>query len=202
MTQSTQIKQNTTKYLVYGAMALLLINFILIFLPFLEIYQPSYSKNILGVTTYGGWYTQLAPMALFIIPIFVTGIPYACAIYSIINSFIKKKNKNVFFKIINNTVDKPVKFLGLKLGAIANVIGMVIIYSIAQSEVSYLERHGAYCHITFLGIINILFTVAFAVLLFVLSHQTKTMVISVSKEPVAETGGQQNDENETKENVR
>lgn len=115
------------------------------FLPFIEVYQPSYSKTVLGVTTYEGWYTQLAPMVMFIFPVFLTGIPYLCSIISVSTSFRKKNNKNSFFKIINNTVEKPIKFFWLKFAAIANGFAMWIVYSMLQGEVGYLEKHGAYC---------------------------------------------------------
>ncbi len=166
MTQLTQFQRDKSKYMIYGTITLLIINYILMFLPFIEVYQPSYSKTVLGVTTYGGWYTQLAPMIMFIFPVFLTGIPYLCSIISISTSFRKKNNKNSFFKIINNTIDKPIKFFWLKFAAIANVFSMWIVYSMLQGEVGYLEKHGAYCHLTFFGIMNIICTVVFIVFLF------------------------------------
>lgn len=200
MKLSTQSKQDTTKYLIYAAIALLFINFILMFLPFMKVYQPSYSKTVLGVTTYEGWYTQSAPIVMFIFPIFLTGIPYLCSIISVSTSFKKKNNKNTFFKIKNNAIDKPVKFFWLKFGAIANAIAMWIVYSQAQSTVSLYDEHGAYCNITFFGIINILCTVAFIVVLFVLSHKTKAMFNLVNKSKMVTETVQPIEEGETKEN--
>ena len=185
MTQSTQSKQDKMKYLIYIAIALLFINFVLIFLPFIKIYQPSYSETVLGITKYKGWYTQFAPMVMFIFPIFFTGIPYLCSIVSVSKSFKMKNNKNSFFKIKNNTLNKPIKFFWLKFGAIANAVAMWIVYSQAQSAVRVYDKYGAYCSITFFGILNILCTVAFIVLLFVLSRKTKAMFTLVNKTQMA-----------------
>lgn len=181
MQQSTQSKQDTTKYLVYLAIALLFVNFILLFVPFLKVYQPSYKKTQFGVTTYEGWYTQSSPMISFIVPAFLPGIPYLCSISSVSASFRKKNNKNVFFKILNNSIEQPVKFVGLKLGAIANAMIMAIIYSIVKSEAETYAEAGAYCNMTAFGIINIICTVAFLVLLFILSNETKNMFTYVNK---------------------
>lgn len=199
MTQSTQPKQELIKYLIYATIALLFINFTLMFLPFIEVYQPSYSKTVLGVTTYEDWYTQLAPMVIFIFPIFLTGIPYICSIISVSTSFRKKNNMNSFFKIINNTVEKPIKFFWLKVAAIANCFAMWIVYSMLKDEVGYLEKHGAYCNLTFFGILNIICTVVFIVLLFVLSRKTKTMFALADKDQISITDSQAFEENEIKE---
>lgn len=203
MTQTTQLTQNkkdTTKYLIYAAIALLVINFILIFLPFVEVYQPSKSKTVFGVTTYEGWHTSYGPMAMFIIPIFFTGIPYLCSITSVLISLIKKNSKSGFFKIKNDAVTKPIKFFWLKFAAIANVIAMFYVYISMQSEVGYLEEYGAYCHITFFGVLNVLSTVAFIVLLFAFSRKTKAMFTLVNKAQISTVGNQETNENKTKEN--
>lgn len=196
----TQSKQDTMKHLIYITIALLFINFILLFLPFMKVYQPSYSKTVLGVTTYTEWYTQSAPLVMFIFPIFFTGIPYLCSVISIATSFKKKNNKNKFFRIKNNAVDKPIKFFWLKFGAIANAIAMWIVYSKIQSKVSLYDEYGAYCNITFFGILNILCTVAFVVMLFVLSHKTKAMFTLVNKTQMVTETVQPIEENKTKEN--
>ena len=177
----TNTKQNMTKYLVYAAIALLIINFLLLFLPFIEIYQPSYSETVMGVKTYGGWYTQRAPMVTFIVPVFLTGIPYLCSIISVSTSLRKKNGKNVFMKIKNNELEKPARLLGLKFAAVANLITMLSVYSMSLSEVGSLAKYGAYCNITFFGILNIVFTVVFIIVLFVLSRKTKAMFTLVNK---------------------
>ena len=200
MTQSTLSKQEVIKYLTYIAMALLIANFLLLFLPFIKVYQPSYSKTVLGVTTYEGWYTRRAPMVMFIFPVFLTGIPYLCSIASLSKSYRNKNNKDSFFKILNSAVEKPIKFFWLKFGAIANAFAMWIVYSMLKDDVGYLEKHGAYCKLTFFGILNILCTVVFIVLLFVLSSTTKTMVTSLNNSEILTTDNQMIPENETEEN--
>ncbi len=196
-----QSKQTVSKYLIYTAIILLIVNFILLFLPFAEVYQPSYKQTVLGTTTYGGWYTSSAPMVMFIFPIVLTGIPYLCSIISLlIAALSKKKNsKNSFFKIKNNTLNKPIKFFWLKFAAIANVIAMLIVYSMLNEQVGYLQEHGAYCHITFFGILNFVCSIIFFILVRVLSRKTKGMFAFVDKVyiPIADT--QQETENETGE---
>lgn len=199
MTQSTHPKQESIQYPVYATIALLIVNFILMFLPFIEVYQPSYSKTVLGVTTYEGWYTQLSSMAMFVFPVFLTGIPYLCSMSSTFTSFRKKNNTSSFFKIINNAVEKPIKFFWLKFAAIANVFDIWIVYSVLQGEVGYLEKHGAYCHLTFFGILNIICTIVFIVLLFALSHKTKTMFTLVHKDQISITDHQATQENKIEE---
>ena len=198
MTCSTQIRQDSTKYLI-STIALLIINFLLMFLPFVEVYQPSYSKTVLGVTTYEDWYTQSAPMAMLVFPLFVTGIPYLCSIISLLVSLKKKNNKNSFIKIKNNTFNKPIRFFWLKFASIANAIAMWLSYSTLKSSVEYLEKHGAYCRITFFGFMNIICTIAFIVLLFVLSHKTKSVFILISKEQTEAAYTESVNENETTE---
>ena len=180
MTQSTQTKQKVTTYLVYAIVALMFIDFLLIFLPFLEVRQPSYSETLLGVTTYKGWYTQSASMAEFIVPLVLPGIPYLCSLASFSASLRKKNGKSVFVKIKNGTLEKPIRFFWLKFSAIANVVIMWIFFSFTSSEVDYLVKHGAYCRITFFGVLNIVFTIILAILLFILSITTKAMVTSVN----------------------
>jgi len=185
--------------MIYSAIFLLIINFLLLFLPFVEVYQPSYSKTVLGVTTYEDWYTRSAPVAMLVIPVFVTGIPYFCSIISALSSLRKKNNKNSFIKIKNNVLNKPIRFFWLKFASIANAIAMWVVYSTLQSEIGYLEKHGAYCRLTFFGFLNIICTIAFIVLLFILSHKTKSMFISVNKAQTVATDTQQVNENETME---
>lgn len=189
----THSKQDMTKYLIRSVIALLFINFILMFLPFIKVYQPSYSQtNMFGVTTYKEWYTESASMIKFIFPIFLTGIPYLFSIISLAISIKKKNCKNIFFKIKNNTLNKPVKFFWLKFGAIANVFSMWIAHSQIKSMVKMYDEYGAYCNITFFGIVNIICTLAFIVVLFVLSHKTKAMFALVNKSQMAAEAIQQN----------
>ncbi len=201
-TKNEQATKNTTKYLIYLTIGLLMINFILIFLPFVKVYQPSYSKTVLGVTKYEGWYTQSAPMVMFIFPIFLTGIPYLCSMISVSNEFTKKNNKNSFFKIKNNTLTKPIRFFWLKFASILNLIMMWYAFSNSLDQVAPYMDHGAYCHITFWGVLNIICTIGFIVCLFVLSRQTKSMFTLVNKGQLETTETQQTNEIETKENVQ
>ena len=201
MTQLTKSNQDKTKYLLYITIALLFMNFILMFLPFAEIYQPSYSKTVFGVTTYENWYTQSAPMVMFISPVFFTGIPYLCSIISIAASLKNRNSKNNFLKIKNNTVDKPIRFFWLKFGAIANAIEMLSVYLMLQNGVKYLEKYGAYCRLTFFGVLNVLCTAAFIVSLFALSRHTKSMFVLVNKTQISTNDIQQVNENQTKENM-
>ncbi len=198
MTQSPNPTQDKTKYLAYAAIVLLIINFTLLFLPSIKVHQPSYSKTLLGVTTYHDWYTEFAPMTKFIVPIILPGIPYLCSIASIGASFRKKNNKNVFFKIINNEIDKPIKFLLLIIGSIVNVITSFIIYSVLSDRVEYLEKHGAYCRFTVFGILNICCSILLTLILLILSFKTKSMFTLVSKEQLTNVNPQLI-ENETTE---
>lgn len=184
-----QPKRTLNTYLIYAAIALLIINFLLIFIPFVKVYQPSYSKTVLGITTYEGWDTQSAPMAFFIFPLLLSGIPYLCSIISLSVDLKRKDNcpkKSALMKMKNNTLTKPTHFFWLKFASIANIFAMWITYSQLKSRVHYYEEHGAYCHLTFGGILNIICTISFVVLLFVLSSKSKKMFVIVSKSQMAE----------------
>ncbi len=194
MNNTTQPKQKATKFLIYVTIGLLIVNFILMFLPFVEVYQPSSKKTVLGVTTYEGWYTDSARIVSLIYPIILTGIPYLCSIISFRNK------KNSFFKIINNTVEKPIRFFWLKFAAIVNAFSIWMVYSEAQSNIGYLIEHGAYCHITTFGVLNICCTIVFLICLFILSHKTKSMFTLVNKTQTATETIQAIEEGETKEN--
>ena len=180
-TQQTK-KQTLTTYLIYFTIALLIINFVLIFLPYLEIYQPSFKKTnpILGITTYEDWYTDTASMATFVFPILLPGIPY---LFSILSLLSRNKNSS-FFKIKDGTLTKPVHFILLKFSAIISAISLIVIYSTSQDAIADLVEHGAYCRLTFFGILNIICTLVFIVLLFVFSHKTKSMFVLVNKTQV------------------
>lgn len=174
-TQTMRPKTDLTGYLVRVAIILLLINFLLIFLPFVEVYQPSYTKTTLEGKTYEGWYTESASPVMFVVPVLITGIPYLCYIISLFVALNKKTDKNSFLKLKSKTLTKPLHFAWLKVAAIANVITLGIVFLILKGEMDYLEKYGAYCRMTFWGVLNILCSVAFVVLLFVLSRMTSKM---------------------------
>lgn len=179
MNQEQQPLKNSTRYFIYATIILLIFSFISLFLPFVEIYQPSYSRTALGVTTYEDWYTQLAPPLLFILPILTTFIPYFCSIISLLASP-RKASKNNFKKLKNNTLRKPIRFFWLKFASITYILEMWMFYSIMKGDIDYLEKHGAYCKITPFGIVAILCTALLVILLFLLTKKTKSM-ISASK---------------------
>ena len=168
--ENTPKKSDTMKYLLYAAIALLLLNFILIFLPFMEIYQPSYSKTVLGQTTYEDWYTRSAPMALFIVPIFLPGIPYVCAMARL------KSKKSPFNKLKTQAFTKKQRFGWLKLGSIFNLFMMIMMWNTAQDTVRPYEEVGAYCRMTIFGVLNFICTLAFIIVLFMLSRKSKAMI--------------------------
>ena len=178
MTQEnkTQQKSKLSMYLIYAAIALLIINCILIFIPFVKIYQPSSSKTVLGVTTYEGWFIESASMAKFIFPLFFT-LPHAFAI----GSFRMKKEKSPFIKILKNKVDKPIRFIPLFLTSFANLISMLALFDYLKNEVSVYEKYGAYCHFTAAGVISVIFTIALILVLFVLSYLSTRMVATTNE---------------------
>ena len=200
MKETTKPQPTVSKYLLYGAIALLIVNFVMLFVPFLQVYQPSVKKTVLGVTTYEEWYTSSASMVTFILPAFLTGIPYVCAITSLSASRRKKNGKNSFMKIKNASLDKPIRFFWLKFASIANIIGIAMFLSMAQDEVSSYVKHGAYCRLTAFGFLNIVCTLAFIAVLFVLSHKTKAMVALTSKAEAASVNDAPQ-EQKTEENV-
>ena len=154
------------KIFILGTIALLVLNLVLVFLPFVEVYQPSQSVTILGQTTYEGWYTQRAPMALFIFPLVVTALPYIISLCTF--------KKSGFAKMLNGTLNKPAKFRLLKFGAVMNLLMMAIFYFSMQDQVYPYVKHGAYCKLNFFGWVNIIFTLVFLVALFILSFKSKT----------------------------
>ncbi len=190
MTQEINTKQKSqiSKYLIYAAIILLILNFILIFLPFVKTYQPTQSKtNIFGETTYEGWHTTHVPAALTGISIFTTAIPYLCSIIALIISLIRKRNKSAFFKILNDDLKKPIRFFWLKFASIVNLI--IIIYLFTETYVSmaiaeYWE-YGAYCKLTFFGVLNIICSLAFVISLIIITRKTKSMFVYVNTSQIA-----------------
>lgn len=176
-------KQDLIKYLALGGIALLVINLIFSFLPFVEVYQPSYKEtSILGIVTYKGWHTDTASMAIFVIPIFLTIIPYSIELFLLGYSSRKNVNYGGFTKIINNRVDKPIRFITPIIGAVSNLVVMPIIYALLNSDITdELEEAGAYCKLTAIGIMSIVFSVLLIVLLIVLSVMAKNTYGTVNR---------------------
>lgn len=175
MTKNNTLQQDNfaIKKFIYVAIFLLVINFILVFLPFIEVYQPSYKKIVLGVTTYGGWGTTSAPMAIFIFPLLTTAIPYLIALIGLLP---KLRKKSSFTRIVNVDNKKPVRLFWLKFAAITNLIMMWKVYTEALDGILEYMEHGAYCNITSLGWANVIFTIIFIVVLFLLSNKSKKML--------------------------
>ncbi len=173
---TNQQKTKLVMYLLYAAITILIINFVLAFIPFVKVYQPSYSKTLFGETTYGGWFIDSASMAKFIFPLIFI-LPYAFSI----GSFVIKREKSPFVKILKNEVRKPPCFISLLLAAFANLISMFILFIYLKSEVSIYEEHGAYCHFTVGGILSIIFTVALVLVLLFLSHLSTRMITTMNE---------------------
>ncbi len=176
MKEHKQLKQGTIKYLIYATIILLFINFIFLFLPFVEIYIPSSYKTILGHTIYEGWHIESEAMINNALLFILIGIPYIFSIIAILNSLKEKTYKNTFLKIMNNNIEKPIKLTWLKFGAIVNVICVLGIYLDYSNQIATYSEHGAYCHMTVWGIMNILLALIFTICLFVLSNKIKTMI--------------------------
>lgn len=208
-TQNIQSSQRISKYLVYAAFCLLIVNFLLIFFPFIEIYQPSYKVTTFGGTVYEDWHTDRAPMTQFVIPIYFTGIPYLCSIISLAVSWRNKKSINNLVKIKNNTFTKPIRFFWLKAASIINLITMSYVFNNALNSVASLVTdgadgkiilfgilvgNGAYAKITLFGFLNFVCTFSLVVILFVLSRKTKSMFRYIKLETMAPSEPQQMDE--------
>lgn len=177
-------KQDLLKYFALGGIALIIINLIFSFLPFVEVYQPSYKKTspLLGIVTYEGWHTDTASMVSFIIPIFLTIIPYTIELSLLGYSFRKKLNYGGFAKIINDRIDKPIRFISSIIGAAFNIIVMPIIFALINSEIEGdLKEAGAYCKMTVVGIMSIITSVLLIVLLIVLSVMAKKTYTTVNR---------------------
>lgn len=177
--QTKNTAKTVTDILVYVAIALLIVNLLLAFLPAVEVYQPSQKKTVLGVTTYEGWHTTHASMITFIFPIFVTVLPYICSIARL------RSEKSVLMKFKNRTLTKPIRLFWLKFGSILNLVLIFSFYTQLLGDVSPYIKHGAYCRLTVWGIMNIICTVLFIVVLFILSFKSKSMFVMVKTEQIA-----------------
>ena len=114
-------KQTLTKSLVYLALSLMLINFILLFLPCIEYRMPSYKETTIFGTEYKGWYTEGVSPFKIAIPAIVFGLPLALSILTYFSSRSTQLNR-----ITSDTVTQPSRFLLLKFGAIVNVATIYI----------------------------------------------------------------------------
>ncbi len=194
-------KQDIKKYLVYAAIALLALNFLLLFLPAIVTYQPHVKKtSSLGIT-YDNWHTDRASMVDYLFPVFLTFIPYLGCLFDLITYKLSWKKKELlqkkfysgkdFIQLLDNTLAKPARFILLKFAAIAHVVVLLIAYAVTKSEaadlawsIKYNVENGnvledveeVYCHITAFGILNIICSIVFLVLLFVLSYFSKLAV--------------------------
>ena len=167
----TQEKTKLIKGLIYGAIALLIVNTLLIFIPFAEIYQPSYSETTLGVTTYKGWYIQFASPVKFLFPVLFI-FPYLSAV----GAFMQKKDKSPFIKIMTNKVTKPIYFRGLILAALANLISIFALFNALADKANAYEKYGAYCHFTTGGVLYVVLAIALILVLCALSSLASKMI--------------------------
>ena len=169
----TQEKTKLIKGLIYGVIALLIVNTLLIFIPFAEIYQPSYRETTLGVTTYKGWYVQSASLVKFLFPVLFI-FPYLSAI----GGFMKKKDKSPLVKIMTNKVTKPIYFRGLILAALANLISVFALFNALANKANTYEEYGAYCHFTTGGVLYVVFAIALILVLCALSTLSSKMIVA------------------------
>ena len=170
-------KQTLTKSLVYLALSLMLVNFILLFLPCIEYRMPSYKETTIFGTEYKGWYTEGVSPFKIVIPAVVFGLPLALSILTYFSSRSTQLNR-----ITSDTVTQPSRFLLLKFGAIVNIATICIANSFFSDEVSFYEKYGSYCKITGGGYAGIILSIALFIVLFVLTILSKTMI-----KPEAET---------------
>ncbi len=171
MSQKRDLPSILIKCLVYAAFALMLINFFAIFIPYVEIYQPSYSeKNLLGTVEYGGWFTSSASLFKFIVPVFFS-IPYLITA----EGLLQKKENNSLFKLLSNKVDAPIGFK-LLLAPIANLAFLYFSFNYLERKASVYEAHGGYCHFTAGGTLYIICAIALIAVLLALSILSKQMV--------------------------
>lgn len=194
-------KQDIKKYLVYAAIALLALNSLLLLLPAIETYQPHIQKtSILGIT-YDNWHTDSASMIDIVFPAFLTFLPYLAYLGDLIAYKLPWKKKELlqkkfypgkdFIQLLDNTLAKPARFILLKFAAIAHVVVLLIAYAVTKSEADDLagriksnvengkvleDVEEVYCHITAFGILSIICSIVFLVLLFVLSYFSKFAV--------------------------
>lgn len=201
MTQLPNSYQDRTmKYVVYAAIALLIVNFILMFVPFLKInipFEKSYSW--LAGTTYSDWHKINLPGVACVG--LVTVISYLCSIIALIISLKEKNNTSGFFKILNDAVDRPIKFTWLKIGAILNIVSVplnkiLLDLIFEMSDVSIDDIPDAYIRLTFWAVLNIILTVAFVVLLYYLSYKVRSTFEYVKADHIpnaqTDTAGTQN----------
>ena len=185
MKKNNNTNKNWTVYLVYAAIALLIINFFLVFLPFAEVYQPAYKKTVMDQVTYEGWYTDRASMFTFIFPLLFV-LPYSLEI----GRFFRKKEKSTLAKMMNNTLEKPALFKGILIGAVGYLISMGYLFFKLWGKALVYEEYGAYCHFTAGGVINIIFTVALLAVISVLTYLSRRRFASVNQNNESEQQGE------------
>lgn len=106
-------------------------------------------------------------------------ISYLCSIIALIISLKEKNNTSGFFKILNDAVDRPIKFTWLKIGAILNIVSVPlnkVLFNLILdiSDVSVSDIPGAYIRLSFWAVLNIILTVVFVVLLYYLSYKVRS----------------------------
>ncbi len=160
------------KGLVYLAISLLLINVVLaLFIPALEVYQPSKGNTDLGI--YVDWYVNTATMLEFIFPIIFI-LPQAL----VVGGVVRKKENSPLVKMLNNTVDKPIKFKMAIVSTVAYLISMYLVYILLKNDISVYEKQGGYCRFTAGGVISIIVNIVIVLVLVALSLLSKQMVAS------------------------
>lgn len=172
------------KILGYMGVAVLILNLIFMFIPFVtygldmdgmhesySMFRCTWEMITLGVENDG-------PAALIIVAVFsIPGIIYICSTVSaLLSRFTKIKRKSPLINIADNNVQKRSRFVLLKLGAILNLLFIIFWHAEFKSELSSsMLELGAFCRLTFFGWLNIILTVYFIVLLFVLSSASKAL---------------------------
>ena len=174
--------------LTIGLALLLLVNVLLICRPTIEVYQPRYSKTVMGVTTYEGWFTDTMSMLEFIFP----PIPYIISLIALSN-----KKKNVFIKLFNGECKKSPNFFLIIATAIINLGLFTSYYSDTLDAAARYTEHGAYCRLTGWGQGFVVCTIILLVVAVILSIMAKIVFMKKSKEtPLEPVEGMQDSQKE------
>ncbi len=163
------------KLLVIGFIVVLLIDLVIVFLPFLKLNEPSWRKTspLTGEVTYGGWHITRFSMITLVFPAILVAVPYLVTLVMWCRYL---KPRVIFEKFLEKMSNKKRGFAWLKITAFLNLGFIILFTAISKSGVSQYAEYGAYARLTFLGWLNVLFTLTLIAFTLVFSYYSKQIV--------------------------
>lgn len=167
------VNEKNLKQMIFAAIILVVVNLVMLVLPFCEVYQPTRKVTSILGTVYEGWHLSRNSLVSVLV-----GIPVAIGYIITLIKWCRGAQPNKIYANRKAVMSKKInKFILLKISSIFSVVMPIFLYTGANSSVSSYKEYGAYCNFTFFGVVGIITNIALFVALIYLSGASKSLYI-------------------------